>query len=49
VGVESISRYLGAGAIAVGLGGALFPAAALKTADAATVARLAKEVIEVLG
>jgi 2-dehydro-3-deoxyphosphogluconate aldolase/(4S)-4-hydroxy-2-oxoglutarate aldolase len=49
VGVESISRYLGAGAIAVGLGGALFPAAALETADAATVGRLAKEVIEVLG
>lgn len=49
VSVESIPQYLGAGAIAVGLGGALFPTAALKSADAATVARLAKQAIEVLG
>jgi 2-dehydro-3-deoxyphosphogluconate aldolase/(4S)-4-hydroxy-2-oxoglutarate aldolase len=48
VGVEDIPRYLEAGAVAVGLGGALFPRSALDSGDTATVARLAAGVIEVL-
>jgi 2-dehydro-3-deoxyphosphogluconate aldolase/(4S)-4-hydroxy-2-oxoglutarate aldolase len=48
VTVDSIPLYLRAGAVAVGLGGTLFPKPALESGDTSTVARLAMEVIGVL-
>lgn len=48
VSVESVPEYLAAGAIAVGVGGALFPKATLEKGDTNAVERLAKEVIGVL-
>jgi len=45
VNAESIPEYLRAGAIAVGVGGTLFPKDALGKGDTATVEGLAKEVI----
>jgi 2-dehydro-3-deoxyphosphogluconate aldolase / (4S)-4-hydroxy-2-oxoglutarate aldolase len=48
VTVESILQYIAAGAVAVGLGGTLFPKTALEIGDTPAVARLAREVIEVL-
>lgn len=46
-GVEagSIAEYLAAGAVAVGVGGTLFPRTALAEGDAVTVERLAKEIV----
>lgn len=44
----SIRDFIDAGAIAVGLGGTLFPKSALSTGDVATVERLAGEVIGAL-
>jgi len=44
----SISDYLRSGAIAVGLGGALFPRAAIAEGNGDVVARLAKEIVETL-
>ncbi|HET9204120.1 MAG TPA: bifunctional 4-hydroxy-2-oxoglutarate aldolase/2-dehydro-3-deoxy-phosphogluconate aldolase [Acidimicrobiia bacterium] len=46
VHLGSIEDYLSAGAVAVGLGGALFPSKALREGDTATVERLAKEIVE---
>ena len=48
VDAGSISEYLRAGAIAVGLGGTLFPRAAIAEGDGDTVARLASEIVEAL-
>ncbi len=48
VTVESMPQYLEAGALAVGLGGTLFPRSALESGDTSAVARLAKVVIETL-
>lgn len=45
VNAESIPEYLRAGAIAVGVGGMLFPKEALEKGDTATVERLATEMI----
>jgi 2-dehydro-3-deoxyphosphogluconate aldolase/(4S)-4-hydroxy-2-oxoglutarate aldolase len=49
VSPADVAEYLRAGAVAVGLGGSLFPRSALETGDAGTVARLAEEVMESLG
>jgi 2-dehydro-3-deoxyphosphogluconate aldolase/(4S)-4-hydroxy-2-oxoglutarate aldolase len=49
VTAPTIAEYLRAGAVAVGLGGSLFPRSALESGDSARVAGLAKEVIEGLG
>jgi 2-dehydro-3-deoxyphosphogluconate aldolase/(4S)-4-hydroxy-2-oxoglutarate aldolase len=48
VTAKSIPQYLGAGAIAVGLGGTLFPKPALESGDTSTVAKLAMEVMGAL-
>ncbi len=48
VTAESIPDFIAAGAIAVGVGGTLFPLSALRTGDVATVKRLAGEVIGAL-
>jgi len=48
VNAASISDYLSAGAIAVGIGGTLFPRAALEGGDGEAVVRLAKEIVEML-
>lgn len=46
VTVASIPDYLEAGALAVGIGGTLFPKRALESGDTDTVGRMAKEVVE---
>lgn len=48
VDAGSISDYLAAGALAVGVGGTLFPQAAIEDGDSDAVARLAKEIVETL-
>jgi 2-dehydro-3-deoxyphosphogluconate aldolase/(4S)-4-hydroxy-2-oxoglutarate aldolase len=48
VTVDSMTDYLRAGAVAVGLGGTLFPKSALESGDTATVAKLAMDVIEAM-
>jgi len=48
VDAGSISDYLRAGAIAVGVGGTLFPRAAIAEGNGDTVARLAREIVETL-
>ncbi len=48
VTVDSIPGYLRAGAIAVGLGGTLFPQSALESGDADVVATVASQVIGAL-
>jgi 2-dehydro-3-deoxyphosphogluconate aldolase/(4S)-4-hydroxy-2-oxoglutarate aldolase len=44
----NMAGYLAAGAIAVGIGGSLFPKAAIEAGDASEVARLAGEVVGAL-
>lgn len=48
VTVDSIRDYVGAGAIAVGLGGTLFPKSALESGDTDAVSKVASRVIGVL-
>ena len=48
VNAALISDYMRAGAIAVGVGGTLFPRAAVDDGDSEAVARLAKEIVEML-
>jgi 2-dehydro-3-deoxyphosphogluconate aldolase / (4S)-4-hydroxy-2-oxoglutarate aldolase len=45
VGVDSVAGYLGAGAVAVGLGGSLFPIQALREGDAVAVEQRARAVL----
>lgn len=49
VTVASIPEYLRSGAVAVGVGGTLFPQATLDGGDADTVERVAKDLIEAIG
>lgn len=49
VGIEDAAAYLAAGAFAVGIGGSVFPSAALVAGDAGRVGSLATELVRSLG
>lgn len=49
VGIDDAAAYLSAGALAVGIGGSVFPSAAMAAGDAGRVGSLATELVRSLG